>query len=552
MQTSPTPEQALRQLRKLQATDPVLAFKPGPTQALCTTSPAHNRLIEGHNQSGKTTYGAWDTAAILRGIHPSRPWYGPVRGIILVQSRMQAAQVAGRYLLGQSCLPGELGRKPFIPAGEIAHVRYTTVGFRVPIEILMKNGCTAAFAWAGTDATWKRVQGTQFDFAWLDEDAGTEDLMAEIHRSLLVSTSQGQGGIKGPWAGSILWSATPTVSSAAMTAFRRLCVEQEPDYEYFRIRQGENPSISVKAMESYAKALSDDQREVRVNDDGMTAAGLLQVYRDQWDEDRLVFDRTYEPTPQDNIWLAMDPGGAGTASHPTGMLWAAISPNAPRQLKIFRYVETKRQTLDQNLLDVQTHLRGRTLEGFVVDPASLKIESRGKSVYTQILEVMDQYKIVSQRGVMMGRNRHWDGIQRVMRYLKPLDGEPLVQMFKQGEGIPLAIQEMREYQGRPSTRYTGEGGVVKKFDEFPDALRYLISKEPAYAKRGPNLPTWEHLAKESKPLRAELPTFEDRPPMTDEMRSRLELSAKRHKEFQAQFGRPGSAMRRMGIGTLRI
>lgn len=551
MNSSPTPEQALRALRKLRATDPVLAFAPGPTQALCAVSPAHNRLIEGHNQSGKTTYAAWDTAACLRGIHPSRRWYGPVRAVILVQSRMQAAQVAGRYLLNECCLPGALGRKPFIPDSEIAKVRYTSVGFRVPVEILMKNGSSAAFAWAGTDATWKRIQGTQFDFAWLDEDAGTEDLMAEINRSLLVATSQGQAGLKGPWAGSITWSATPTVSSAAMTSFRRMCTDKEPDYEYFKIEQGENPSLSIKAMESYSKALSEDQREVRVNG-RMTAAGLLQVYRDQWDEDRLVFDSLYEPGPLDNLWVCMDPGGAGTASHPTGMLYVAISPNAPRQLKVYRYIETKRKTLDEVLLDIQVHLRGRKLEGFVVDPASLKIESRGKSVYTQILEVLEQYKIEIHRGVMTGRNRHWDGIQRVMRYLKPMEGEPLVRLYKQGEGVPLACQQMREYQGRPSTRYTGEGGVVKKFDEFPDCLRYLISKEPAYALRGPNLPSWEHLAKESRPLRAGLPSYEDRPPMPEEMKLRLELSAKRHKEFQAQFGRPGAAMRRMGIGTLRI
>jgi len=100
----------------------------------------------------------------------------------------------------------------------------------------------------------------------------------------------------------------------------------------------------------------------------------------------------------------------------------------------------------------------------------------------------------------------------------------------------LAIQQMKAYRGKRETKFTGEGGVVKKFDEANDCIRYLCTKSPFYVKRHYN-----HMADEKPaPVKPEMSTEQM------EHESRLRRSAQRMREIHP------ATRNAIGTGFLRI
>jgi hypothetical protein len=483
---APTAAEANAELARREAADlldPVKQYKPGPTASRCRDSQKLYRLINGGNQVGKTAYAVWECASILRGIHPAKPSYGPVTLLVVIPSRQQAVALWGKRLLEASQMPGELGSKPYLPPEDVEKVFWNYSGSgKAPGRILMKNGSEVYFAWAGDDAMWERIQGLKLDYIIRDEAVGNKKLGPELIMRLVAVQSDPSR----PWAGGILWVGTPTLDNEEYDEFQKRCREGKPGYEEFFIQPHENPAVSMLVREAARDTMDEDDQAVRL-DGGASAVDRNKIFRRQWSDERHVAKVDYEPGITDNLWITFDPG----MGHPAGTLYAALNEEAPKTLRIVKFAAVRNMPLHYHIAQMAEWLDGRFVEGVVLDPASLKRESSGKSIYTQFEELLfGENPPFKTFGLYLGRNRHWDGINQVWRYLDPEPGNPmappLVLVNPTSPGCGLFAYQMKSYRGREETKYTGPQGVVKKNDEGPDTLRYLITKDPTYVFRGVN------------------------------------------------------------------
>jgi len=450
---------------------------PGPTQLQCLQSTANFRLLEGGNQSGKTAHCVAECAMYARGIHPIRPWFGPVNLMVLVTSRQQAQTIWHRKLIEQSMLKGPAYSQPMIPKWEIDKINYDHAGSgKVPRCITLKNGSTIHFNWSGTDATWERIQGNEFDAIFRDEASGNKRLGAEVISRLLTRLDDPSK----PLSGWILWSATPTLGNDEHRSFRRKAIAGEEFYAYFRIRPEENPAVSMKARKLAAASMSEHSAKVRMWGTATDDERLL-VYAPHWSDIRHLAEDPYEIRETDNLWVGLDPAFGRTGSY-VGLVFCAINEREPYRIQVLQAVQYKNGTLREYVDYIKDWLKGRFLEGVVCDPAILKTESTGRSVYSQFQEILDADGVRVERGVLLGRNRYDDTVPLMQSYL---DRDLLCLDSQEAGCVELAYQ-LQSCRTRDETRYSGPHGVVRKDQDLCDALRYLVSLEPCWADRGPN------------------------------------------------------------------
>lgn len=459
--------------------DPIRQYKPGPTQLRCYQSPVLYRMVGGPNQNGKTFHACIEAAGMARGCHPYRRDYGPTKGIILCMSRQQAAEVFTKYLINGSKLKGRADEFPMLPPHEVKRIGWNNVGIRVPVKIELKNGSEIFFYWTGMTDGDTRIAGMQFDWALIDEAAGTQQLLNELMMRLIVAQSDESR----PGAGSILWPATGAIVNEAYDDFRTKCMDPKyQDYELFDIQRGENPALSKAMLDRMATSLGEREAQIRI--EGKTTRGSdILVYGEQFDVARHVRKDDYLIQPSDNLWISYDPG----VDHPSGILCAAISRDAPRKIRCVRFFCERRMTLDYEVQFIVDWLRGRPLEGLVYDPAARKTDklSHGESVFTQLWKKLTAAGVHVHRGLLQGRNRHKDGIAKTRQYLDPdpfnKNADPLVEMNPgENTGCPRLRYQMMKYRGNEQMAFTGVGGIHKVDDEGPDCLRYLICAMPAY------------------------------------------------------------------------
>jgi hypothetical protein len=421
-----------------------------------------------------------DLALLARGIHPYRTITRPRRLNILALApgRRQAANILGRKLFLASEMPGALSDVPLIPPDEVT-VDWHKVGFRVPMAAHTPYA-DLTFGWADADEEWKRFQGFNADAIYLDEDAGNANLMRELFMRGL--TLRGKGDGVEPWAGGITWSATPTCGTEAYITFRKYTQENNPATSYFFIPAGENPAISAQALTDARKFLGEKHAQVRI-DGTRDATELLQVYGEQWRDSRHMLAADRVISPLDNLWLSYDPG----VEHPTGLALFAIAPapHNPIRLELVKLWNHARQTVDYDVECLDRFLCGRRLAGVIYDTAAKATNRAGPSVIGYMQDKMLERGMLPFCGFHHAYKSHWPGIQAVRHYLSPdpLDdtAPTLIGISPSVEsGGQLAREQMLKYRGKEATRFTGEGGVVKKDDEFPDCLRYICIHRPAY------------------------------------------------------------------------
>jgi hypothetical protein len=328
------------------------------------------------------------------------------------------------------------------------------------------------------ESSWARFQGGQYHIVAFDENSCEGDLLNES--KLRVADEWDAHKETAPWLGGIYWMASGTQVDENFESFRRLCQDpNHPDYEIFQVPKEES-YLSEETRQAIGATLSDGQRRIRIEGDS-TATEELQIYGKQWNDARHMRTSDYIVQPSDNLWVTLDPG----IDHPAGLTFAALNSENPRKI---RYVYAKQQTrltLEDWVEIICRYLRGRTLEGFVYDVAMHKSESTGLSVKNQLQTILIRRGVKIVRGLIPGRNRHKDGIARVQTYLDPDPSnpylEPLVEFNSSEEsGCQQIRAQMLKYQSYKPGKYTGPHGVVKKDDEFPDCVRYLISITPGY------------------------------------------------------------------------
>lgn len=489
-----TPAQAVRLREWRRARDPLVHYTPTVTQNACFQSPALYRLILGGNQSGKTQHAVTETAAMARGLHPYRPSFGAMKILVVAPSRSQLAGIWGKRLLVECEMPGEIGKYPLIPKWEVERVDWNQSPFgKYPGKITLKNGTEIFFAIAGDQHSWERIQGFSFDAIVRDEAVGNSRLAAE----LMMRLAKAQSNPDRPWSGCILWSATPTLVNDEFEEFRARCEGGIEGHELFFIHANENPAVTMEVRNRLRASMSEEEAAIRIDGTG-SALGGLRIYP-QIRKDLHVLSADYVPTPTDNLWVSYDPGVA----HPTGILISALAKDQPRLVRCVRFFNHKRMTLDYDVECLKHFLRGRPIECLMYDPAARKAEkATGKTVILQFEEKLRAAGIKITRGTMRAYNRHEPGIALVRHYLAPsakrgatgattYEAPMVVFNPSQESGCRLGLQQMMSYQSHEAGKVTGEGGVVKKNDEFPDCLRYLLCARPAWVDRGSNPPLWE-------------------------------------------------------------
>lgn len=514
-------KEAQDKLNLIRAKDPVRRFLDelaSPTQREILSAQDDYVLVTSANQGGKTTVAIVDCAAVLRGIHPFQPWFGPVDVAVVVPSRAQAASIWGKRLLECSeiqksvVLPNgekfDLSQVPLIPKHEIAKIdwAYSPQG-KYPGKLKLKNGSEMVVILSGDPNSWKRLQGVKKHKVYRDEAVGSEDLGNEINPRLLVAqTAARRGDI--PWGGRVMWVATATLINDEFEKYKENCEKAVPGYKMFWINPNENPAVSMEVRERMRATMSDDAAAIRL-DGSSGAIDSVLIFNHLFSKKRHVLPEVYEPKEEDNLWIAWDPG----FKHPFGLVGACISPQNPLQIKVVKCWSEKRTTLDHQANIIAEWLDGRVLEGLVYDPAASKSDyQKGKSIFSQLLDLLNQMGVHITRGFLQGRNRYEDTIPLVQRYLSPdptnYKVDPLIVINPDSPelqtGCGELVGQIMRYRFKEGQAGTLAGAAVHRIgDDLIDPMRYLISRMPAWAKREPNVRKYQTFAASAYPLTPE-------------------------------------------------
>jgi len=470
-------------LTQRERSDPLRWFVPSPTQEQFLrrdTKEFPFVLLSAMNRAGKSAITLADMAMFLRGTHPYQPKHKNLTIAVFAPTRMQASNVIARKLFDDSELvlpkdaPAEARNQPMIPSWEIEKLsRPMQAGMRVPKEVVLKNGNRAIFSWTGADDQDAKISGVKLDAAYIDEEAGTPRLVAEIAARLTDSLSQGVG------LGFYVWAYTNTRYNDAFEDFKRRCEDKVRGHKTFHLMPGENPAITAEAREMLAGTMTKEQGDIRMR--GTTDAGsLVQIFGKQWQDERHIHKEPYIISPEDNLWVGYDPG----VEHPMGMLVAAINKEYPMRLNVVKCWSYKGETLEKDVDRLAEWLRGRNIAGFVYD-TNLKNKDRGggPSLLVRTKELMASRGIVPKHGFCQSKKNHAPGIAMLRHYMDPAEERAtppllMLDMATDENCVAQLRQQIMAYRGREETKFTGPGGVVKKNDDLVDPLRYLVMQRP--------------------------------------------------------------------------
>lgn len=561
-QAEMTPEQAREILAERQAADPIWQWFNGglikKTQLLFFKSQALYTLITSGNRTGKTTAAIIHCASTARGKNPYKKWYGPVRLMVIVPKRAQAAGIWGRRMLSGSNIrvtvttPGgkhiDLSRQPLIPADEIDQLvwSYSPAG-KFPGYLRLKNGSEIYTFLSDNPKAFEKVQGFDFDGVYRDEANGNDELGDEI----LGRISDAQSDPLRPGAGYIVWTATATLENTEFYEYKKRCEEGAFQHELFCIPPDESPIVTKEVRENMRALMSPEAAAIRLDGTG-TFRDTILVFREQWNTERHVLKEDYVPGPLDSLWIAWDPGW----DHAFGLLCCAIRPELPYTINVVRYYGDRHKTLDYVANCMAEWLDGRFLEALVCDPNAKRTEhSRGKSMAFQMEQLLSQMHVNMKRGIIYGRNIYTDTIPMMQRWLDPDPGNRLAQprfvVNPTSPGCGMVIEQIMKYRlKKKATDARNHYNIHGKDTEAVDCARYLISREPVWTEREPNvarsIPFRLANATPQPPPRKTDP-LADEPGLSDEMR----VHRQRLRESSRMVGSmQGHTLPRMGTGRL--
>lgn len=554
-----TKAEAVALLAKLKTIDPVHVFfeVASKTQREILADRTIYRCVSSSNQGGKTTTAIVECAAIARGVHPDKPFYGPINICVFVPSRAQASGVWGDRLLKASDIrvTRKIGDKEFniakhalIPEHEVEQIvwAYSPQG-KYPGYIRLKNGSTIRLALSGDPKSWERVQGFTYDQIYRDEAVGNENLGAELFPRLAAAQTEVENGSR-PWGGGILWVATETLVNEEFMQFLDNCRNNAPGYKLFFIDPSENKAVSMTVRDNMHAAM------VKMSGSGTAA---LRMYGVGSAVDSLIiypaFDYKrhvvpdYDPSPMDNIWMGWDPG----IKDEYGLLFWAINRERPNTIRVLDFLHERGRTLDYQAQQAAEYLKGRTLEGIICDPNAQKRDhSRGKSEVALFMEILqEQLKVQTYRGVLMGRNIIKDGVEMMRRYLDPdpndPSAEPLMLINERAMFVAQQLAKARVKNGCTTLAFnTIEGKNLEVFD----LTRYIVSRQPYFHERSPNNPKWSPLTASAVPRVYHKPSpFDIHDGMSEAERTHVLRLRESSKTMEDLFGATGMGGNQMPV-----
>jgi phage terminase large subunit-like protein len=189
-------------------------------------------VVASANRTGKSFLGAFETALMVTGEHPT--YASPRNGIAWIVG-LDAKQIAA---IGQPMF------ERFIPK------RYKDNGHwsgKLMRWILRSDGREWEVWFKSCDSGRQKFQGAKIDFAWIDEEPLDTSIFPEIELRLVDN--------QGIW----LLTATPIEGT-------RWLKELMGRKDVFDITSGmrENPYIPLEEIEKVARSLTQDERDVRI------------------------------------------------------------------------------------------------------------------------------------------------------------------------------------------------------------------------------------------------------------------------------------------------
>jgi hypothetical protein len=477
------PDEVIRLKAYIDANDPVVQYKPGPTARKFIESKAPWRLIFAANQVGKTTALIWDCCAILKNKHPFRKRHKPVRILLLVPSRAQACQVFGARMINASELKGEIGQKPFLHDHEYGRIEwaYSPQG-KYPGLINMADGSVLFVALSGDKNSWKRLEGITFDYVYRDEADGNENLGDELNPRLLKAASLRDSHPDHWWLGGMAWGFTKTKVNDEASEFQKRCEDGVPGHEAFypdATVQDENPAVSIEQRMDMATRLSEDAFKLR----GLgtaTAESILGIFPEVDFDRHIVPD--YDAGDRDNIWFGWDPG----ITDRFGLVAFCIRPEYPQTIHVLDWFSERHRTLDYQAQIIARYMQGRRMEGLIADQASRRREySKGQPIIEMFMGIIqDQLRVPVERGHIIGISLIEQTVAQVKRYLDPNPGDatcrPLLVCNERARGFMEGVANAR--MRNPKAKL-GDGNIAGKNLEAFDLVRYLVSRQPVFVPR---------------------------------------------------------------------
>lgn len=473
------------------AEDPCRRMELTPSQQLANDSRARYIGIRGGNRTGKSSLSAKKLATVARRLPDCKTTQVTGVYIVFCPSRSQISDPWGKKLLKASEVKGALFEKPFIPAYEIANVRYTYGAGEPTVNLIeLKNGNQILFCVSGDKNVWKRIEGKGMILGIVfDESAGTEQLLEEAMTRLLDANSSEQINREagGAW---IIWGATQTKKSPAFERFLALGQSgTNPDYAAFDLIPGENPAIDQAEREKMSAIMSKDAYEIRMLGHG-SAAGAMSLYP-QWDDDvnLVLVGNEYAPGIDDNLWVFYDPG-----THYTGIVFAAVNRLFPNRVNVYRFVQTQRTTLEYDVKLIRDELGGRWLEGFVYDQAARKLDKTGSTVAGSLWKLFNQkgYDVRMHRGMLMGKSEYALTVPLMRSYIRCPPGSDVTTnlILNRENGCALLRWQIQNCAFKENAYDLKESNIQEGNDHGSDACRYGISRRPSWVDRGNNPRLW--------------------------------------------------------------
>jgi len=455
--------------------------------------------IDKPNQVGGTATMLVDAALYLRGIHPTRPRpKEPLQILFIVPRKAQMGSIFGKRLFKASSIVTNhpayahllakepdlalLGSIPLICKEEDAHLEKTGSSMgRVVSKATIPGpyGSDELFFFiSGDDKAWETVMGNNYHAVYRDESvAKGQNLMPELR--MRVAIHHDRHTVDRPGCGYIRWGCTTLKFSEELREFVKFCTAGVEGHAQIRLTKDDNPTISAAARASLAIGMSDSEANKRIwgTATAMDEDLILRVERD-----RVLRFTPYQVLPEDNLWLAYDPG----FRDPCAICLFAV-PKGTQRLIMLAYRSWAYGTTHEHVACMASLLNGRLAVSIVCDPAIKRSDSiTGVSNYDIFCQAVLTAGIRLNSAPCLGRNRYEDTVPLLQTFLSHQENRELC-FDCDGDGTEEALCQFETFRYKEgATRKLMEANVYQKNNQSVDATRYLCSRFNAWIDLGPN------------------------------------------------------------------